>query len=518
MDELGNPGNGRVVLCALCLLLAVTLACSLSQGTSPEFRPTGPRVQSSVAATSPIRTPTQVSPFTPTVRVYYVATNEPNASDSNNGLHPTYQGGQDGPWLTIHHAASMMTAGDTTYVRAGTYYESGIFFAHPGAPDAPIALINYQSEEVFIDGSRAADDYPGIGIVDGRGHYVIQGFTIRSMPGGGIRTDGSPPEPYEDIIIRDCILHNNGWSGIELAAVDRFVVENVEAYDNAYYGLNIMGSADGALSAANGMVSNSSFHGHTGQEGHGLAINQGHHITVSDCVAYHNTIHGFDVSDWPKHGQLSHHITLERNSSYDNGVAGFAINSDSHHVVYRNNAAWHNGADWAGQGSSSGFWCYEGCWHVEWYSNAAVENTDAGFMVEDELGIYGTAGDNLLVFTNNVAYNNGRPDWKERPALVVKGIGWQVVATHNNWAGAPGVNTVVVGINLANGEGEIYTADEINNGHFQIGNVSVDPGFVDMESADWRLRSGSRMLDAGTDVGMPFCGAAPDIGAIESCP
>ena len=76
----------------------------------------------------------------------------------------------------------------------------------------------------------------------------------------------------------------------------------------------------------------------------------------------------------------------------------------------------------------------------------------------------------------------------------------------------------MVGINPANDEGEVYTKDEINNGDFQIGNISVDPAFTDMESADWRLRSGSPMIDGGTDVGMPFCGAAPDIGAIESCP
>jgi hypothetical protein len=76
--------------------------------------------------------------------VYYVAVNEPGASDGNNGLSPTYQGGQNGPWLTIQHAANTMLAGGTTYVRAGTYYESGIIFAHSGAPGAPITLANYQ--------------------------------------------------------------------------------------------------------------------------------------------------------------------------------------------------------------------------------------------------------------------------------------------------------------------------------------------------------------------------------------
>jgi hypothetical protein len=373
-----------------------------------------------------------------------------------------------------------MAAGETTYVRAGTYYESGIIFAHSGAPGAPITLANYESEEVIIDGSKAKDDYLGIAIVEGHSHYVVQGFTVRNMPWSGITTDESTTEPYRDITILDCVLHDNGWSGIDLAAVDGFVVENVEAYNNAYYGLDIISSEDGALSAANGTVRNSSFYNHTGDEGHGLAINQGHDITVSDSVAYHNTIHGFDVSDWPKHGELSYNITLERNFSYDNGVAGFAINSDSHHVVYRNNVAWQNGADWAGLGTSSGFLCYEGCWHVEWVNNISLENSDAGFFVKDQLGVYGTPQDTLLVFKNNIAYKNGRPEWNEwRPDLVVEGEAWELIATHNNWGGVPGLNAFVVIINMVGDEGEIYTRDEINNDDFQTGNISVDPQFMD---------------------------------------
>jgi len=149
------------------------------------------------------------------------------------------------------------------------------------------------------------------------------------------------------------------------------------------------------------------------------------------------------VSDWPKRGELSHDVTFERNFSTDNGVAGFAINSDSHHVVYRNNVAWRNGADWAGHGAASGFLCYEGCWHVEWYHNVSLENTDAGFWVEDQLGVYGTPEDSLLVFKNNVAYNNDAENlWA--PALVVEGEStWQVIATHNDWSVPPGQTTAV---------------------------------------------------------------------------
>lgn len=493
---------------AWVLLAILLLGCSANQTTSDD-RGLIPAPRPTVSAT--LFPPREEATGT----VYYVAVNEPGASDENNGLYPSHRGEADGPWATLQHAAGKMVAGDTTYVRAGTYYEAGIRFAHSGLPGAPITLAAYQTEQVIIDGSQARSRSSGIEIVNGRGHLVIQGLTIRNMPRSGITTDSQPRVVYQDVTIRDCILHDNGLSGIRLAAVDGFLVQNVEAYGNEYYGLDIIGSDDGALSAANGLVQTSSFHHHTGKEGHGLAINQGHDIIVRDSVAYHNAIHGFDVSDWPKTGELSYGLLFESNQSYDNGVAGFAINSDSHHVTYRYNVAFRNGADRAGHGSSSGFLCYEGCWHVEWYNNVSLENTDAGFYVEDELGLYATPDDSLLVFANNIAYNNGRPEWDDRPALVVEGSHWQVVATHNNWAGEPGRNARVVAVHIIGDEGEIYTSEDVNRGDFQTGNISVDPLFVDPAAFDVRLQPGSPCIDAGLDLGLPYLGIAPDIGAFE---
>jgi len=46
--------------------------------------------------------------------------------------------------------------------------------------------------------------------------------------------------------------------------------------------------------------------------------------------------------------------------------------------------------------------------------------------------------------------------------------------------------------------------------------VSTSPGFVRAGTRDYRLVSSSAAIDAGTDVGLPFSGAAPDIGAYES--
>jgi hypothetical protein len=74
----------------------------------------------------------------------------------------------------------------------------------------------------------------------------------------------------------------------------------------------------------------------------------------------------------------------------------------------------------------------------------------------------------------------------------------------------PALNAFVVAIN-----GEIYTRDEVNNGDFQTGNISVDPQFVDATVPDVHLQPVSPCIDAGIDVGLPYLGLAPDMGAFE---
>jgi hypothetical protein len=97
----------------------------------------------------------------------------------------------------------------------------------------------------------------------------------------------------------------------------------------------------------------------------------------------------------------------------------------------------------------------------------------------------------------------------------VEGEAWELIATHNNWGGVPGLNALVVTINIVGDEGDIYTTDDVNNGIFQTGNISVDPQFVDATVPDVHLQPGSPCIDAGVDVGLPYLGSAPDMGAFE---
>ncbi|MBI3658418.1 MAG: hypothetical protein HY232_18595 [Acidobacteria bacterium] len=50
------------------------------------------------------------------------------------------------------------------------------------------------------------------------------------------------------------------------------------------------------------------------------------------------------------------------------------------------------------------------------------------------------------------------------------------------------------------------------------GNVSVDPHFEDAERRNYHLQPASPCIDAGIDVGLPYAGKAPDLGAYEWSP
>jgi hypothetical protein len=63
----------------------------------------------------------------------------------------TSDGDEQRPWKTIRHALTRLKAGDTLYLRAGTYYEN-VAVRLVGRPDAPITIRSFPGEEAIIDG------------------------------------------------------------------------------------------------------------------------------------------------------------------------------------------------------------------------------------------------------------------------------------------------------------------------------------------------------------------------------
>lgn len=329
------------------------------------------------------------------------------------------------------------------------------------------------------------------------------------MPDSGIESDDNTSTHYRNIVIREVTVRNNGYYGLSLSGADGFKIDSVIAHGNTADGINV-GGVDDSLYSQNGFIVKSQSYENRTEDAHGIIINQGHTIAICDSVVHGNEVHGLDISDWPKAGKVSYNITLENNVSYKNDNAGFAVNSDSHHILYLRNLAYEN---------MEGFLCYEGCGHIEYYHNVSIRNRYSAFWVQEPYAFFVDPGDNIIVYKNNITYNNDLVDlWA--PGLMVEGDNYLVVATHNNWQIPEGQNFEGVDKVAAAIGDTYYTIPNINT--LGEGNVSKNPDFAngDISPPDIHLADKSEMIDSGTVVeinGSPqsFIGIAPDMGANE---
>jgi hypothetical protein len=100
--------------------------------------------QTPISTGTPTHVPTPANSPTPYRNLYFV--DALKGLDSNNGSINT-------PWRTLQKAADMALAGDTVYLRGGTYNERVLMRLHSGTPDAYITFMAYPGETPVIDGT-----------------------------------------------------------------------------------------------------------------------------------------------------------------------------------------------------------------------------------------------------------------------------------------------------------------------------------------------------------------------------
>lgn len=140
-------------------------------------------------------------PGTGTGTTYFVST---SGSDSNSGS-------QASPFKTIAHAVSKMIAGDTTYVRGGTYKEGFIWFRRAGTQTAPIKLLSYPGEAPiidFVDRKNRIYIKHESGANVAIGWITIDGFEIRNG------YDGIKFHSTHNSTFRRNKIHHNKTNGI----------------------------------------------------------------------------------------------------------------------------------------------------------------------------------------------------------------------------------------------------------------------------------------------------------------
>lgn len=189
---------------------------------------------------------------------YYVAT---TGNNSNDGSEAT-------PWLTIQKATTTMVAGDTTYVRGGTYDTTGeIRFGVTGTSSAPIKLLNYPGELPIIN-------YTTQTTFD---HILIQNNTSFTQAMGWITISG-----FE---IR------NGYEGIKFYNLHDSTISHNWIHDQ--YNQGILGSGSTRIRVERNIINHIGPFSATptSNKEHGIYI-QGSHATILNNVIYDNLGYG----------------------------------------------------------------------------------------------------------------------------------------------------------------------------------------------------------------------------------
>lgn len=257
---------------------------------------------------------------------YYVAV---SGSNSNPGT-------ETKPWRTVAYAVTTMAAGDTTYVRGGTYDEGLIRFKVSGTPSAPIKLLNYPGESPTISCISAAQ-FHRIILEHGSdsrtpiGWITIEGLEIRNC------SEAIKLNAAHDVTIRSNWIHDNGHG--MLGNGTRILVDRNRINHNGQF-------AKCAAEAANGDINSTCTKDH-GLYAHGTAWTITNNLFY-DNLAFGIQMNGTKIYNPSKHPGpeyvLSHNWVVANNTlAYQRYAGGMVIwGASCHNARIENNIFYEN--------------------------------------------------------------------------------------------------------------------------------------------------------------------------------
>jgi len=242
-----------------------------------------------------------------TLAGYFVA---PNGNDS-------WAGDIDHPWLTIQYGLSQIYAGDTLWIRGGTYTEA-LYAYHAGTEASPVMVSAYPNEIVTVDGNATYPTTAGSLLLIEADWYTFKDirFTnckhISDVFGVQVNAD--------HVTLTNIIVYEVWDQGISFRG-DYGIAEYCTVYHaclNNYQGLLGGGGGWGSGIDLNGFASpyptNNIIRHCITYENWGEGINAGHnnYATVEDCISYDNYAVNLYITD-------ATNILCQRNLVYTTG-------------------------------------------------------------------------------------------------------------------------------------------------------------------------------------------------------
>lgn len=398
---------------------------------------------------------------------YYVA---PDGSDSAAGS-------QAAPFATLSKANSAAAAGDTIWVRGGTYYlTTQLTLSKSGTSDTSRTKIwAYPGETPVLDASKyvtsnAAVDVPVVLVT---GNYMhLKGLEIGNAKVGGsgdhsyslLRTKNASNNTFELLN-----LHHGFGSGLFIdTGMGGNLILNCDSHDNYD-----KGGSQG-----------------DGQNGDGFGVHYqttGPSTVVRGCRAWNDSDDGYDLISQEVPVTVENSFAFSNGHGADGNGNGFKMGSSQtgiRHIV-RNNVAWMNKA--------AGFYANHSTGGNSWYNNTSYNNGVQYNMLASSFDSSGNVTGTIVL------------------------SGSKAHIMRNN-VGFPNKNSNMDGVDSASNTWDLNLSE---TGAF----ASTDPtgcdgpreadGSMPAACTFMHLKAGSPLIDKGMDVGLPFVGAAPDLGAYE---
>jgi hypothetical protein len=276
-------------------------------------------------------------------------------------------------------------------------------------------------------------------------------------------------------LVNNSIMQAVSWDGIH---------EHIEFLDNTF---------EGEMSPTiyyicnNGRIEGNTIK-LTNADSHGLYIMHGSGNIVRNNYVDGAAKYGIHIYDEEKYSDEGHvsitNLLVENNTVLNAGSAGIIIS--------------------AGESTSLGIEI-DG---VLVRNNIIVSNND-GITIR----YYGSVRNVEIV--NNTIYNN-EDDGISVSAHDVDGITIVNNILHANRGGHISISSSLSDLSISHNL--YYQPESIGSGATDTSPVFGNPLFVDAGTLDFHLQAGSPAIDAGIDVGLPYSGEAPDLGAYEFNP
>jgi hypothetical protein len=398
---------------------------------------------------------------------YYIS---PTGNNAGNGA-------IGAPWATFDYAIDQLNPGDTLHVRGGTYALNSriqIRSDEGGTESAPIRIWAYENESPVLNFATMSNSQwgqsagRGIQVDDGADWLHLRGLTIENARDNGIWS-GANHGVYERIVTRW-----NGDSGMQLSGFASYnLIQNADSYENydpSGNGENADGFAIKFTDLGPGNVVRGARAWGNADDGWDMWQSIQGAVLVEDSWAFDNgkilprfyTVEALEANDMTP-------------SNFGGDGNGFKLGQDSGPHVLNRVLAWDNQV----RGVDS-----NGNRYGVFVNNSTVYDSGRNWDF-DETDAQTTE---QHILTNNVSFAGSQSD------LFYSGV----ESDSNTWNGIP--------VNAAD---FLSLDDTIARGPRQAdGSLPV--------SDYLRLAPDSNLIDAGKNLGMPFSGLAPDLGAFES--